>query len=176
MIVHRNDCVHNAEAQRRRGAEIFDERLSWDLDGTGLRRGEGRSGRSDQRKGAKAQRRNIATMGHRTSSVDSCESPRRGTAPGDGLLVVVRGYSAKGYSGAPTLLSQSLRWLCAFAPLRLCVQLPTGHEASPTPVERGKRVETAAMAFMCDGSASLRLCASALIPRCASALSLPVRA
>jgi hypothetical protein len=54
-------------------------------------------------------------MGHRTESVDSGESPESRASTGDGLVAIVSRCGAKGFTRVPADLSQSLRWLGAFA-------------------------------------------------------------
>ena len=65
MIPFLNARVFNAEAQRRRDAELFNETALRAFGGFRLRGEEFLSGSSNQRKGAKAQRRNITIKSHR---------------------------------------------------------------------------------------------------------------
>ena len=176
MIAQRNNRVLNAEAQRRRDAEISDEGRPRRLNGCGLRAGVFIAGRLNQRKGAKAQRRKAIAM------IDS-EAPERPCVLGCCTSIQGRRSNFRAMPGTREIRKNQhyfcddpLLRCCAFAPLRLCVQPPTGDETAATIVRQRSISVSAAMSLTCAGSASLRLCASALIPRCASALSLPVRA
>jgi len=164
MIAHRDGRGFNAEAQRRRGAEVFGGGLSWRLNGFGLRRGVLRSGRSNQRKDAKTQRRkDVATI--------VSEAPGRPSVLGCCTSIQRRRSDFRAMSEAQEIrknrqyyCDDPLLRCCALAPLRLCVSPPTENEAAEPIGKQRRRGVRAAMAPLCDGSAPLRLCASALIP------------